>query len=200
MERSLKERLIGAAVLVALAVWFIPWVLNGPVPTVDSESAAKLTLPVTQSSGEIRTQIINLEGRRDQPTPSSVNGSAIEVDQVVESTSINITPKPEPQISAQNISQEEIETFAIQEQPVSQVLGEEMWVVQAGSFGELENAQRLAERVAAVGFNASVSEFSTSDRTMFRVRIGLASARVDAEAVASSLGIRGFVVQVVRQD
>ena len=78
--------------------------------------------------------------------------------------------------------------------------GEEMWVVQAGSFGELENAQRLAERVAAVGFNASVSEFSTSDRTMFRVRIGLASARVDAEAVASSLGIRGFVVQVVRQD
>jgi DedD protein len=200
MERSLKERLIGATVLVALAVWFIPWALNGPVSIVDSESAAELTLPVVQSSGEIRTQVISLEGRRDPPIPSSVNGIVTENNQVAEPISINITPQSESQISAQNVSQEEVETLIAQEQPVSQVLGEVMWVVQVGSFGESENAQRLAERVAAVGFNASVSAFSTSDRTMFRVRVGPASARVDAETVASSLGIHGFVAQVVSQD
>ena len=200
MERSLKERLIGATVLVALAVWFIPWVLNGPVRTVESELAAELSLPVAQSSGEIRTQIISLEGRRDLPISSSVNGIATEANQVGESTSINITPQPESQVSVQNVPQKEVETLAAQEHSVSQVLSEEMWVVQVGSFGESENAQRLAERVAAVGFNASVSTFSTSDRTMFRVRIGPASARVDAETVASSLRIHGFVAQIVSQD
>ena len=30
MDQGLKERLIGAAVLVALGVWLIPWVLDGP--------------------------------------------------------------------------------------------------------------------------------------------------------------------------
>ena len=30
MEQGLKERLVGAAVLVAIAVWLIPWVLDGP--------------------------------------------------------------------------------------------------------------------------------------------------------------------------
>ena len=30
MDAHLKERLIGAVVLVVLGVWLIPWVLDGP--------------------------------------------------------------------------------------------------------------------------------------------------------------------------
>ena len=40
MDRSLKERLIGASVLVGLAVWLIPWVLDGPLPDTEFEAGA----------------------------------------------------------------------------------------------------------------------------------------------------------------
>ena len=199
MERSLKERLIGAAVLVALAVWLIPWVLPGPMSTVEIDSAADIDLPVVHISEETRTQVISLDGNREL-TSSSVNSIASEPNQLVGSTSLNITPQPGTHIGKESTSQEEISILTEQEQPVSQVLGENIWVVQVGSFGELENAERQVQRVATFGFNASVSSFSTSDRTMFRVRIGPASARADAEAIASSLVIHGFVPQVVSQD
>ena len=200
MERSLKERLIGATVLVALAVWLIPWVLTGPVSTVGVNSTEGLALPVVQNFEETRTQIINLDENREPPISSSGNSVANGINQLAESTRLDVAPQPGSQISNENSFQEETSILAEQEQLVSQVSGENTWVVQVGSFGELENAQRQVQRVATFGFEASVSSFSTSDRTMFRVRIGPASTRVDAEGVASSLVIHGFVPQVVSQD
>ena len=200
MERSFKERLIGAAVLVALAVWLIPWVLTGPVSTVGVDSTEELTLPVVQNSEETRTQVISLDGSREPPISSSGNSIVSGINQLADSTKLDVTQQPGSQISNENSSQEEISILVEQQQPVYQVSDENTWVVQVGSFGELENAQRQVERVATFGFEASVSSFSTSDRTMFRVRIGPASTRVDAEDVASSLVIHGFVPQVVSQD
>ena len=70
MDRSLKERLVGAAVLVALAVWLIPWVLNGPERAVEAEPEA-LELPAAQGSASMRTQTIRLDENRDPPTPAA---------------------------------------------------------------------------------------------------------------------------------
>ena len=36
MDQGLKERLVGAAVLVAIAVWLIPWVLDGPESALET--------------------------------------------------------------------------------------------------------------------------------------------------------------------
>ena len=44
MDSRLKERLIGAAVLVALGVWLIPWLLDGSARPRDADMAA-LELP-----------------------------------------------------------------------------------------------------------------------------------------------------------
>jgi cell division septation protein DedD len=44
MDQGLKERLVGAAVLVAIAVWLIPWVLDGPEAPLESGASA-LQLP-----------------------------------------------------------------------------------------------------------------------------------------------------------
>lgn len=68
----MKERLIGAAVLVALAVWLIPWVLDGPdgpEPVVEADSGA-LELPAAESSSAVRTQTIQLDETREPPTPA----------------------------------------------------------------------------------------------------------------------------------
>jgi len=56
------------------------------------------------------------------------------------------------------------------------------WVVQAGSFGEATNADRLAEKLHGYGWNAVVKAGNTSSGTMIhRVQIGYFSARSVAE-------------------
>ena len=66
MDRSLKERVIGASVLVGLAVWLIPWVLDGPLP--DAETGTVWT-PSAERSAPVRTQTIRLEGQQAAPAP-----------------------------------------------------------------------------------------------------------------------------------
>lgn len=68
MDRSLKERVIGASVLVGLAVWLIPWVLDGPVPDAEVGAAQ---VPAAERSAPLRTQTIRLD---EQPNPSTQAG------------------------------------------------------------------------------------------------------------------------------
>ena len=207
MERSLKERLIGAAVLVVLAVWLIPLVLNGPEPAVEAEPEV-LELPVVESSSAVRIQTIRLDENREPPTPAS-RGEPV----------VALTPNPAPEVSASRIETEDLPQALPQAATLNEVRGSsaeplevplvseepglsggEAWVVQIGSFSEEDNAQRLAQRVAGLGFNAGVSTFNASAGPMYRVRVGPESSRERAVEIVSSLSMHGFVAQVVGQD
>ena len=66
MDQGLKERLIGAAVLVALGVWLIPWVLDGKKEQVELDgSDAALRLPTPEEALPVRSQTLSL----DEPEP-----------------------------------------------------------------------------------------------------------------------------------
>lgn len=74
MDQGLKERLIGAAVLAALAVWLIPWLLDGPdEPLLDDRTALELPVP-SGHVGEMRTEVIDLSPRREA-SGASAGGS-----------------------------------------------------------------------------------------------------------------------------
>src|SRR5690606_29470100 len=71
---GLKERLIGAVVLAALAVWLIPWLLDGPDEPIGDDRAA-LELPVPSGHvGDIRTEVIDLSPRREAGGGSAAAG------------------------------------------------------------------------------------------------------------------------------
>jgi DedD protein len=74
------------------------------------------------------------------------------------------------------------------------------WVVQLGSFGEEENARRLAQRIGTYGYKPEVSNHRAGGRVMYRVRLGAYASRAQADATASSLAAHGFVAQVVAAD
>ena len=69
MDRGLKERLVGAVVLVVLGVWLVPRVLDGPGQSGRTESEA-LQLPAPTQSVPLRTQTIILDNDREPPTPA----------------------------------------------------------------------------------------------------------------------------------
>jgi cell division septation protein DedD len=85
-------------------------------------------------------------------------------------------------------------------QPSASAAASGAFQVQLGSFGEEENARRLAQRVSTFGYRPAISNTRSSGRTMYRVRVGPHGTRDEASAVASSLAAHGFLAQVVSAD
>ena len=72
--------------------------------------------------------------------------------------------------------------------------------MQVGAFGERANAVQLANRVAAYGYEADVSEFQSGGKPMHRVRVEGFATRERAEVASSSLSAHGIPAQVVPAD
>lgn len=66
MDRSLKERLVGASVLVALAVWLVPWVLDGQPPEAELRATPE---SAAERSTAVRTRTIRLDDQRGAFAP-----------------------------------------------------------------------------------------------------------------------------------
>ena len=74
------------------------------------------------------------------------------------------------------------------------------WSVQAGSFVERANAERLASEIRGRGYgNVRVTVFETPARSYFRVRLGADDGDA-ARDLARRLGREGYVVLVLEED
>ena len=73
------------------------------------------------------------------------------------------------------------------------------FVVQLGSFGSRDNADRLVRDMTAKGFAAFVAPITSNGRELFRVRVGPMRDRAAAEALAAELkraGQSGSIVPI----
>ena len=193
MDRSLKERVIGASVLVALAVWLIPWVLDGPVP--DAESGAAQA-PATEGPAPLRTQTIRLENRQNTSAQSDrpdIPGSPAPQDS-------EEVARVTPEASAGAQPAAAAAPVPIPATAEVQVEAEPGWLVQVGSFGDEENARQVAGRLVEAGYTARLYPHRSGGNPMYRVRVGPEPSREDADEIASSLRNRGYVAQVVSSD
>ena len=212
MDQGLKERLVGAAVLVAIGVWLIPWVLDGPEGPLDS-SANSLQLPAAEEPMPMRTQTLRLgdaaaetAGDSARPAappevtqpataattsevPATANGTAAEHAAGAHTPTVAETPAPVPQVAVAPPPQRA-------SAPAPRAANGD-WIVQLGSFGEEGNARRLAERARTFGYAAEVSSYRSNGKTLYRVRVGPATTRAQADAKASALRAHGIESQVV---
>lgn len=227
MDQGLKERLIGAAVLVALAAWIVPLVLDGDGNS-DGEGAAEMPLlidlPVPDEPLPVQRQTLNLTPppavaepptpgpRAAEPppaaprvaeSPGSAPSAANTPEPIAERPAMAAAaerrPAPTPATPvAQPQPRAAAPSAAAQAARAPSAAG--AWQVQLGSFSEEENALRLVQRVSTFGSKAAVSNVRSNGRTMYRVRVGPHATREEASAVASALSAHGFVAQVVAAD
>jgi cell division septation protein DedD len=66
MDRRVKERLVGASILVVLIVLIVPELLSGPAPPVPATSRLPVRLPA--SAPEPRNVIVDLGNGKAQAT------------------------------------------------------------------------------------------------------------------------------------
>ena len=205
MDQGLKERLVGAAVLVAIGVWLIPWVLDGPESALDS-SASSLQLPAAEEPMPMRTQTLRLGDPEaalettvptlaappEQPVAAAVAPSVVAEGEANEPDAVAQLPAASPQPAPIAAAP------APKPAPATAAKGD--WLVQLGSFGEEANARRLAQRAGTFGYKAEVASYRSNGRTLYRVRVGPAVARAQADATASALRAHGVEARVVAAD
>lgn len=195
MDRALKERIIGAAVLVVFVVLVVPVFLDGPPESGDIVSE-RVPLPGQAAEGDTRTVVLARDRDEPVPTPAPV------------SVAVAKTPQPEPEQTAQNAQPDpeprpEPEEKPAPSEPAAQQAAVPadsptgMWAVQLGSFTNQQNAERLAADLRKQGFAAFLSQLSTATGQLHRVRIGPQKDRESAEAIAEKLAKAGHKGQVV---
>ena len=198
MDRSLKERIIGAVVLVVFAVMVVPVFLDGP-STKTEIITESVSLP-GQNGQTRKIQTIVLERDRTEPEPVpvlvSVSGNTsgadnkpavihVKKDQPVADKSLGTGPvKSEPKAAGNT-------------KLVQAISPTGMWAVQLGSFSNQANADRLAADLRRQGFAAFLSQLQTESGSLHRVRIGPQKNREGAEAMAAKLNSTGHKGQVV---
>ena len=219
MDQGLKERLVGAAVLVAIAVWLIPWVLDGPENPVET-GPASLQLPASQEPVPMRTQTLKLgePPAAAQPADTTTEKPEAPAETVVaaatpEPAAAAPASAPPPAATTGAVSPPPVTTQAPKaantEAPrkpaatpptaaASPAKGD--WTVQLGVFGDENNARRLVERTSTFGYKAGLATYKANGKTMYRVRVGAYGSKGQAEATASALSAHGITGKVVAAD
>jgi len=185
MERALKERIIGAIILVIFVVLVVPIFLDGP--PVDGEIVSERVLLPGQKDQDIKTVV--LERGRSEPIPvanSTQDNSAKPKDVPAEPRLTQ--PNPEAVSQQETVREEQDPVLQPQSEPVKPAASTTgMWAVQLGSFSNKQNAEKLAADLRKQGYAAFLSQLQTSSGQLHRVRIGPQKDRASAEAMAARL-------------
>jgi DedD protein len=207
MDESLKARLIGAAVLVAVAVLVIPELLTG------RKTAEPQPLDPGAARGT-RTFTIELNGGStagDQQLPPVAEAPASAPVAVADRPAAEPPVAPQDQPAPEPVAPPTPPAVAQAPAatPVSPPVGTAPapaaakrggWAVQVGAFGSVAAAQRLVRDLEGAGYRAFISPVTRAGKTLHRVRVGPEAGRDDANRLAERLKGRGLPTAVVAND
>ena len=188
MEQQQKERLVGAIVLVIVAVVFIPMILNDS--TVSEKTISETNIPPMPES-QFSSKIIPI--KKDDSVVKNTN------QQEDETTTETVIPTQPPSggVAITNVDPANNDTVFTDEN-VNESIGLNAWVVQLGSFSSDENANSLKQELRDAGFPAFVEPYQQDGKTLFRVRVGPEIKRSDAieiqKRIKQALNEEGIVV------
>ncbi|MES9956509.1 MAG: SPOR domain-containing protein [Sedimenticola sp.] len=171
MDEDLKKRLIGATVLVSLAVIFVPMLLDDE-PVIDTGIQSTNIPPKPDET--FSSRILPLESEDLSQPPADLVPVEREREAVV--------PIDEP--STGTAPAESTETPV---QKPRQRVGLSAWVLQVGSFSNRENADKLVKELKQKQFAAFVEQVEIKGKKLHRVRVGPEVDRARAEQMLTRL-------------
>ncbi len=223
-DDALKARLIGATVLVLLAVLLIPELLSGrkaAVPAAAQDASTRgtrtFTIELAGSSGSSTVTEAPAAAASpvvEAPAASEPAGSPPGPAEAPAATPAAESPPPRPASEAGRVAQAADSPStppasaaappasepdaAIAPAPVIPARGG--WAVQVGAFGSEASARKLVDQLREAGYRAYVAPVSRGGKTLHRVRVGPEAARAEAESLVAGLKVRGLPATVVAND
>ena len=189
MNEQIKQRLVGAVVLVSLAVIFIPMLLDGG----DDSSMPRYGSNVPEQP-EFDFEPLEIPLQPVEPIPERPRV----IDKPEPEAETEVSPKPAEPVKPATVVQSEPKPEAIPESKPSSAGEPIAWVVQVGSFSQSSNALALRDKLRKNGFTAFVEKFRDKGKTSYRVRVGPELKRATAERhlqqLEQKLKLKGIIM------
>ena len=196
MDEQLKQRLVGAAVLVLLAVIFIPMILDRPPgpevrvehPTLPPRNETDFSSRIVPLS-EPQTLLVDAETERRavpeiepaKPAPPAEPSNTVSA-AAKASTDEKSVPAPAPETNKAKVES-----------------APHGWAIQLGSFSSAENAVALREKLKKMGYVAFIEAARLDGKEVTRVFVGPELSRERAGELVRKLQadseLKGMVVQ-----
>ena len=225
MDSPLKQRLIGAAVLAALAIIFLPMLLKGPdvkapdatevpldMPASPDQKFETRELPLSEPSTDTpdggvlgmdtapATEAVPDSGAQatvpvtaSEPVPLESAGAPAAAAPLPETKPAAATPAPVAVIPPK--------PAPVDETPATAAVAGGKYVVNIGSFSNLDNATVLVNKLRAAKLPLMADKVEVGGKTAMRVRVGPFADRAAAESARQRAdAIAGGTSKVVALD
>ncbi len=185
MDQGTKQRVVGTVVLLALALIFLPVILDGDgnyQPIIGSRIPAAPEVQIMPTPVPQRP-VIEAD-RFESPSPEPVppaeeapgeNSASVSVTDGLES-------EPEPVAEPESVPDTTSVTVSLDERSLP-----EGWSVRLGLFSNRENASNLRQRLLDAGYRAYSREYSGADGVMTGVFVGPQIDRAEANRLKNRL-------------
>lgn len=192
MDRGLIQRMVGALVLIALAVIFVPMLFNreDDARRVEVDAPA---MPQTPAMPNVEVQPVEVPEPAAEPFPEEFEiieeGAETQVQAPAEPITAppavaEPTPTP-PAAETQPKSEQRLDAANL---PVS-------WSVQLASLSSRESAEALTAKLRSQGYNAYVRTFEGMNRVFVGPLVERAEANRLRDVLERQQKLKGFVVR-----
>jgi len=193
MDISLKQRLLGAAVLIALAVIFVPMFLSGSGPKQESETVSLQIPPAPDREFQTRVLPVEPAGQpAPQPQPAAPAPDAlatVDIPSRTETPPPAATPLPTPAPAPAPAVPEKPQPAVAAPAPGAAATG--TYFIHLGDYGNAKNAGDLAAGLKRGGFLAFTEASQFQGQQTTRVRVGPYADRAAAEAARLRIAATG---------
>jgi len=199
METRLKERLTGAAILVALIVLVVPELFHGQRPDVAANTSSSGEGPpvrsytIDLSNGTAPLQSTDSAGEAAaSAAPANGNAAASASSAPSSAAASTASPATSAMPAAPVASAPKTKPSAV---PPAKTASAGSWSVQLGLFASRDNAERLLHSAQNKGFSVSVSD--ADGKGLYHVVASGLADRAAAQTLQGRLQAQGFQAAVV---
>ncbi len=198
---SLTQRIVGAIVIISLAIIFIPALLetdkldpgkatSSPIPEVPREIST-IVFQLNEETGKFEGEGLSAPEQFEKDVANVIKHSANEVE---------LTPKEViPIADAEESQKQAVANQPVVPKPVADDGKQHSWMLQLASFKEEKNAIKLRDKLRKKQYVAHVDERKFSNGSIWRVRIGPVLSKKKIQQIQSVLekemNLKGLIVR-----
>lgn len=220
MDQQLKQRLVGISVIFALAIIFVPMILDGSGQRTQSLDIEIPEAPTVEAQVDVRQKVIELKREVEkiplkEPLIVDQTSEALDKVEVAQTSSAPeraVPPKTTTKSSSQATRKPDEKKVA-PSKPVQQAktvkqpiadskpkVGGDSWVIQVGSFQDKDKAFKQRDRLRKSRLAAVfIEQYRHNGALRYRVRMGPFLVRDKADVVRNKVlakySIKGLVMR-----
>ena len=190
MKQEIKQRIVGAIIFVIFISTMVPPILDGH----NSENKSNEVLISSNQFNKKERKVIEID-LRERGLPSNIisNEKNTYIDRFKEniSTFLSNEISEKKKIQDSNIIKHEIASVIFDE------FEDSSWIIQIGSFRELENARNQIVNLRNIEINAYVFEDIKNNQSSYKVRTGVNLSERKAKEISEFLENYGYKTQIL---